>query len=47
MRERYASAGRACVESNHDWQRILRQLDDLVGGDARGPERSASAGASR
>jgi hypothetical protein len=46
-RERYAAAGRACVESNHDWQRILRQLDDLVEGDVRGPERSASAGASR
>ncbi|MGH7348728.1 MAG: TIGR03087 family PEP-CTERM/XrtA system glycosyltransferase, partial [Candidatus Rokuibacteriota bacterium] len=47
MRERYASAARACVEANHDWGRILRRLDDLVVGDAPGPERSPSAEAIR
>ncbi len=29
-RERYAAAGRACVEENHDWERILHDLEALV-----------------
>jgi glycosyltransferase involved in cell wall biosynthesis len=33
-RERYAAAGRACVETNHNWSRLLQRLEDLVvGGD--------------
>jgi sugar transferase (PEP-CTERM/EpsH1 system associated) len=35
-RERYAVAGRTCVETNHNWSRLLQRLDDLVvGGDER------------
>jgi sugar transferase (PEP-CTERM/EpsH1 system associated) len=33
-RERYAAAGRACVERNHDWERSLRRLDALLLGEA-------------
>lgn len=33
-RERYAAAGRACVERNHDWERSLRRLDALLLHDA-------------
>jgi sugar transferase (PEP-CTERM/EpsH1 system associated) len=29
-RERYAAAGRACVESNHTWERLLSRLEALV-----------------
>jgi hypothetical protein len=29
-RERYAAAARACVEDNHNWERILRGLEALV-----------------
>ena len=33
-RERYAAAGRRCVETNHNWSRLLHRLEDLVvGGD--------------
>jgi len=33
-RERYAAAGRTCVETNHNWSRLLERLEDLViGGD--------------
>jgi sugar transferase (PEP-CTERM/EpsH1 system associated) len=33
-RERYAAAGRRCVETNHNWSRLLQRLEDLVvGGD--------------
>jgi sugar transferase (PEP-CTERM/EpsH1 system associated) len=33
-RERYAAAGRTCVETNHNWSRLLQRLEDLVvGGD--------------
>jgi glycosyltransferase involved in cell wall biosynthesis len=35
VREAYASAGRACVEANHDWDRLLRNLEDLVTGARR------------
>jgi glycosyltransferase involved in cell wall biosynthesis len=31
-RERYAAAGRTCVETNHNWSRLLRRLEDLVAG---------------
>jgi len=31
-RERYAAAGRACVETNHNWSRLLQRLEDLVVG---------------
>jgi sugar transferase (PEP-CTERM/EpsH1 system associated) len=31
-RERYAAAGRTCVETNHNWSRLLRGLEDLVAG---------------
>jgi len=31
-RERFAAAGRACVESNHNWSRLLERLEDLVAG---------------
>jgi sugar transferase (PEP-CTERM/EpsH1 system associated) len=29
-RERYAEAGRACVAANHDWDRLLARLGDLI-----------------
>ena len=29
-RERYAEAGRACVMANHNWDRLLGRLDDLI-----------------
>lgn len=32
VRERYAAAGRTCVETNHNWSRLLRRLEDLVVG---------------
>ncbi len=33
-RERYAAAGRTCVEQNHSWDSLLSRLDDLLlGGD--------------
>jgi hypothetical protein len=31
-RQRYADAGRAYVTANHNWDRVLRRLDDLVAG---------------
>jgi sugar transferase (PEP-CTERM/EpsH1 system associated) len=31
-RERYAAAGRTCVETNHNWSRLLQRLEDLVAG---------------
>jgi hypothetical protein len=31
-RERYAAAGRACVEENHNWSRLLQRLEHLVVG---------------
>ncbi len=34
-RERYAAAGRACVEQNHDWSRLRARLEELVVGDTR------------
>jgi sugar transferase (PEP-CTERM/EpsH1 system associated) len=33
-RERYAAAGRACVETNHNWDRLLPELEQLVVGEA-------------
>ena len=33
-RERYAAAGRTCVQTNHNWSRLLQRLEALaVGGD--------------
>ena len=33
-RERYAAAGRTCVDTNHNWSRLLQRLEALVvGGD--------------
>ncbi len=37
VRERYAAAARACVEQNHDWDRILQGLEELVTGGSRPP----------
>lgn len=34
-RERYAAAGRACVEANHNWSRVLDRLEQLVVGSRR------------
>jgi len=34
-RERYAAAGRACVEEHHDWDRLLSRLEGLVAGTAQ------------
>jgi glycosyltransferase involved in cell wall biosynthesis len=34
-RERYAAAGRACVEQNHNWDRLLPEMEQLVVGEAR------------
>ena len=31
-RERVAAAGRACVETNHNWSQLLERLEDLVAG---------------
>ena len=31
-RERYAAAGRVCVEENHNWDRLLPRLEELVTG---------------
>ena len=31
-RERYAAAGRRCVETSHNWSRLLQRLEDLVVG---------------
>jgi sugar transferase (PEP-CTERM/EpsH1 system associated) len=37
-RERYAAAGRTCVETNHNWSRLLQRLEHLVtGGDEVAP----------
>ena len=33
--ERYAAAGRTCVETNHNWSRLLERLEDLVAGGDR------------
>jgi polysaccharide biosynthesis protein PslH len=44
VRERVAAAGRACVETNHNWSQLLERLEDLVaGGDqfASGATRSS------
>jgi sugar transferase (PEP-CTERM/EpsH1 system associated) len=32
VREAYANAGRACVEANHNWDDLLRSLEELVTG---------------
>jgi sugar transferase (PEP-CTERM/EpsH1 system associated) len=37
-RERYAAAGRACVERNHNWDRLLSRLEALVVGEPRTPQ---------
>jgi sugar transferase (PEP-CTERM/EpsH1 system associated) len=38
-RERYAAAGRTCVETNHNWSRLLERLEGLVaGGDQFAPD---------
>jgi hypothetical protein len=34
-RERYAAAGRACVQQNHDWSQLLGRLEQLVVGGTR------------
>jgi sugar transferase (PEP-CTERM/EpsH1 system associated) len=34
-RERYAAAGRACVEANHNWDRLLARLEQLLTGEPR------------
>src|SRR5262245_25575291 len=43
LRERVARAGRACVEANHNWDRLLPRLEALVTGgerDAAAPRRT-------
>ncbi len=42
-RERYAAAARACVETNHDWERILRGFETLVVGSGERPMATAGA----
>jgi hypothetical protein len=42
-RERYAAAARACVEANHDWERILRGFEALVVGGRERPVATAGA----
>lgn len=37
VRERYAGAGRACVEKNHNWSTLLSRLEDLVVGEPAAP----------
>ena len=34
-RERFAVAGRTCVETNHNWSQLLERLEDLVAGGDR------------
>jgi sugar transferase (PEP-CTERM/EpsH1 system associated) len=34
-RERFAAAGRTCVETNHNWSQLLERLEDLVAGGDR------------
>jgi len=44
-RERFAAAGRSCVETKHNWSQLLERLEDLVaGGDrlAKGTTRPSS-----
>jgi hypothetical protein len=41
-RERYAAAGRACVERHHNWDQSLQRLEELVVGDAPRPRLPAS-----
>lgn len=43
-RERYAAAGRACVEENHNWNRLLPRLEELVTASLPRPSAPASAG---
>jgi polysaccharide biosynthesis protein PslH len=43
-RERYAAAGRACVEENHNWDRLLPRLEELVTASLPRPSAPASAG---
>ncbi len=45
VRERYAAAGRACVEENHNWSALLPRLEELVTGPL--PLRSATTSAGR
>jgi polysaccharide biosynthesis protein PslH len=45
-RQRYADAGRAYVTANHNWDRVLRRLDDLVAGGAGGAVSRLPTGAS-
>jgi glycosyltransferase involved in cell wall biosynthesis len=35
VRERFAAAGRTCVETNHNWSQLLERLEDLVAGGDR------------
>ncbi len=42
-RERYAAAGRACVEANHNWDRLLSRLEHLITGEPR-PMRHRTTG---
>jgi hypothetical protein len=46
-RERYAAAGRACVERNHNWDRLLPRLEELVVGGAPGMDDEQPSVASR
>jgi hypothetical protein len=41
-RERYAVAGRVCVERNHSWDQSLQRLEELVAGDV--PVTNAAGG---
>jgi polysaccharide biosynthesis protein PslH len=39
IRERFAAAGRTCVETNHNWSQLLERLEGLVaGGDQFAPD---------
>jgi hypothetical protein len=31
-RERFAAAGRTCVEANHNWSQLLERLESLLAG---------------
>lgn len=46
-REAYAAAGRACVEENHNWNRLLPRLEELVTGPLPRPSAATSAGGRR
>lgn len=42
-RERYAAAGRACVEQNHNWEMSLRRVEELLVAHSSVPSASAPA----